>query len=304
MPFRERTTLPTQNPSVKIFFHGLNILRSPDGLSCIVETHRVPRHPHTLSVEVRTKTPNEPDLILMRHFGHFPGDHPGLSISVNPVAGSPATFKYVPIASFDPERTPTTPTEKKDFRWVINLEADHFHGHTLTVDHEGKTRPGILINSGVYYFYAAQLLMGPIGVVQGDTPKLNLAAMASIIGANLYLDDGSEAVITWRSGRDEFELPLAKPNVAAGVHYEIYIDNSPLFEPVSGPRHSELVEYYRVIPGIPPGQQHNLVLTTLRATLDGQQTEGADLRGSAKFDAFRGSARIPCQSITLDGTDS
>lgn len=303
MPFQSRTTLPAQNPSVKIYFHGLNILRSPDGQSCIVETHRMPRHPHTLSVEVRTKTPNEPDLILMRHFGHLSGAHPGLSISVDSITGPAATYKYVPIESFDPTIAPSTPAAKKDFRWVINLEAEHFHGHTLPVDHEGKTRPGILIQNGVYYFYAAQLMMGPITVRQGDTHKLDLAAMASIIGANLYLDDGSEALIRWRSGRDEFELPLGKPDIAAGAHYEIYIDNSPLFEPASSASHSELVEYYQVIPGVPPGQQHNLEFPELKAALGGERALSASLRGSAKFDAIVGSGRIPCQSITLDGTD-
>jgi len=302
MTFQSTKTLPPQNPSVKIYFHGLNILRSPDGQSCFVEIHRIPRRPHTLSIEVRTKTPNEPDLILMRHFGHLSGNHSGLSISVDSIAGPPATYKYVPIDSFDPTRAPSNSAEKQDFRWVINLEAEHFHGRKLTVDHEGKTRPGILIQNGVYYFYAAQLFMGPITVKQGTTHKMELAAMASIIGANLYLDDGSNAVIKWRSGNDEFELPLGKPDIAAGAHYEIYIDNSPLFEPASGVSHSELAEYYEVIPGVPPEQQHDLGFPALDAALVGQKASGASPSGSAKFDAILGSGRIPCQSITLDGT--
>lgn len=303
MTFQPTTTLPTQNPSVKIFFHGLNILRSPDGLSCIVETLRAPRHPHTLSVEVRAKMPNEPDMIIMRHFGHLTGNHPGLSIRVDS-ASDPKAFKYVPIGSFDPARTPTTAADRRDFRWVINLEAEHFHAHTLTVDPD-KTRPSILIYSGIYYFYAAQLLMGPIAVRQGSTPKPEpLAAMASIIGANLYLEDGSKASIKWRLNGEEVELPLGKLDIAAGAHYEVYIDNSPLFEPPSGPTHSELVQYYEVIPGIPPGQQHNLDFPEAVAARSEKGALAAQLSGSAKFDTSRGSARIPCQSITLDGIET
>ncbi|MDT7542444.1 MAG: hypothetical protein QOE33_2348 [Acidobacteriota bacterium] len=308
MPFLPISNLPNGKPSVKIFFNGLIILRSPDGQTCFVETHRAPLYPHTLSVEVRTKVPGRPDVILLRHFGHLPGPDPGLSIRVESIAANPpapvpsAMYKYVPSASFDPIH-PTGNEQDEDFRWVVNLEASHFHGQPLTVD-TTKSRPGGVmggvidgvIDSGVYYFYTAQLKKEQIEVVQGHTPKSPLASIATLIGAYLYLDDETEAVVTCRASGGDHVLRLERPDVAAGVSHEIYIDNSPLFEdPVQGGSHSELVEYYRVITGVPKDKRFNLTFPGVAPL-----AAGAALKGSAKFNLF-GSVRIPCMSITLDG---
>jgi hypothetical protein len=282
------------NPPIRIFFHGLIVLSSPDGISCVGETHRVPGPPHTLSVEVRVKAPGQPDVILMRHFGNLPGTHPGLSIRVTNATSQPAAYKYVPSPRFNPIN-PTGDEQDDDFRWVINLEGSNFHGRPLSVDTH-KTRPGILIEGGVCYFYTALLRQGSIGVTQGGANRPPLQGLAAIIGANLYLDNGSEAVVTCHAAGGDFVLPLGAPG--GGVSYEIYIDNSPLFEDASsGHTHSELKEYYGVIQGVPSGEQFNLVFPNLAPDL---QREGGEVRGSLKFNNV-GSARIPCQSITLDG---
>src|SRR2546423_680066 len=150
MPFRPIADRPMPpNPPIQIFFHGLIVLRSPNGTNWFAEPHYATdaNNLHTLSVEVRMKEPGKPDMILLRHFDKLPGSDPGLTITVVKEDGTtqvpPVANKYVPVSSF----LPINPTgeELKDFRWTINLEA--LHGTPLQIK-TAKTRPGIEIRGG------------------------------------------------------------------------------------------------------------------------------------------------------------
>lgn len=297
MPFQPIQSM-LSNPTIRIFFHGLIIVRSPDGVCCLAELHHDNDETHTLSVEVRAKTEGQADIVLMRHSGYLSGGDVGLSINVTKGTSDPAAYKYVPTRSFDP-RNPIHGERDDDFRWVINLESENFHGRELEVK-TPKTRPGVRIENGVCYLYTARIKKGDIEVFQGYDPKWRLKGIASVVGANLYLDDEGEAVVTCHRGdAGDFVLPIYKPTDNR-VSYEIYIDNSPLFEPPSAPAsHSELKEYYKVLKekastdDIPEPEQFNLVFLN--------EGEEALQRGSSKYDTLFSSIRIPCMSTTLDG---
>lgn len=285
--------MPAREPDLRIFFHGLLLLRGLDGKFCYVETHRQsPRH--VLSIETRTKTPQKPDVVHMRHFGQFASTDPDMTITITPPSSSPVVYKFLPSPFFDPE---LPIGQDNDFRWIINLEA--LHGKQLDID-TTKTRPGIIIGGGVYYFYTAQRMVETIRLKQNGTIKKSLKAVASIIGANLYLDNADQQIVmTWRGNGQLNTLRLNKPQ--APVSHEIYINNSPLYEdPLLGISHSELAEYYSVISNVTEGEQFELEYpaqlldSTSRAKL--VESQG----GSAKFTSLFGSPSIPCQSVVLD----
>jgi hypothetical protein len=100
--------------------------------------------------------------------------------------------------------------------------------------------------------------------------------------ASIILPDGGDT------------LPLPQPS--QGVSYEIYVDNSLA---LANTAHDELEEYYKVLrkdrddsgTTFPVGEQFRLELPHLPP----------DFAGSAKVDTNIASARIPCQSIVLEG---
>jgi hypothetical protein len=297
MPFQIKTQLP--EPTIRIFFHGLMVLRAADDTeSCTVEIHRNANFEHVFSVEVRVKIEGKPDIILMRHFRNLQGTHPGLTIEVSPAPSAPIVYKFQPTEIFDP--TQENGGDEQDFRWITNL--DELHDAALSVD-VTQTRPGILIKNGLYYFYAAARLVSPITITHGGKSQSQIAALASIVGANLFLEDECEAILTWDEGGSIQTLHLEKPQ-QAGISYEIYFDNSPLFAGQSGmPTHSEFPEYYEIVKSssgadIPLNQQFDLEIhNAIPARNAGAQF--APPRGSSKFDLLC-CPRIPCQSIVLE----
>ena len=293
MTFQANPTMPG-NPTIRIFFHGLIILHSPDGRSCLAEIHRVPGYGHTLSVEIRTKIPGKPDQVVMRHFGNLAGAQPGLSVRVEPTSTTPAAYKYLPSSSFNPINL-TGNEQDDDFRWIINLESSIFHGTGLSVDYS-KTQPGVVIEGGVCYVYTALVRKGQVLVTQGGASRPPLQGLSAIVGANLYLDSGSGAVVTCHHSNDE-DFVLRLEALGGGVSHEIYIENSPLFEdPTSGSTHSELREYYKVIPGILPEEQFNLEFPTPPQSVEQRKVDDPPPQVD-----LMASFRVPCQSITLDG---
>jgi hypothetical protein len=294
MPFRTTDTLPA-NPPLKIFFHGLTVLRSPDGLSCVAELHR-DANTHTLTIEVRTKAANKPDMILLRHLRKLTGNDP-LSIKVTPPLPDHqrGAFKYEPfeLNPFTTAPDPANPANALNFGWIVNLESVLYHGPSLGVRRSG-TRPAILIDGGDCRFYTASLMPDYITVTQGGGNARTLNGLAAIIGANLYLgNDGVERVIEITGPSLDDDLPLPRPD--AGVSYEIYVENSPL---LATNRHDELEEYYNVI------RKHRddsgvLVSQNERFSFTFPNVPNF-ATGSVKVNTRTASARIPCMSVALD----
>src|SRR5215204_3898802 len=96
MPFKTRplTDIPTRPPDVEIIFHGQLLLRSEDGVSCEVGINPIAAN-HVLTVEARTKTAGQPDVIHMRHVGPLHFRLPGMTIEVTEPADFPAAWKCV-----------------------------------------------------------------------------------------------------------------------------------------------------------------------------------------------------------------
>jgi len=140
---------------------------------------------------------------------------------------------------------------------------------------------------------------GPINLKQGGVLKKTLTAITSIIGANLSFDNNRKLKLTWRENERDNELLLNKPQT--GSSHEIYINNSPLFvHPLLDIPHSELAQYYRVLPGIPEGEQFSLEYP-FQLLDPGRKSEFVDSQGgTAKFESRRGSPTIPCQSVVLE----
>lgn len=305
MPFSDVTARPLPpNPPIRIFFHGLVVLHSPAGANWFAEVIRQDPPPpptHTLSIEVRMKEAGQPDQILLRHHGHLNGRDPGLRITVLKIDGTPdpspvVASKYVPTFPSFPMPNPSPAGEEiKDFRWALNLEHGTFHNEDLKVK-PAKTRPGIEVAGGRSILYTAAFKNCEIERTQGGGAASKLLGIASVVGANLYLADGTMAVLDFA----RFTSPLKLPKPAAGspVSYEIYVDNSPLFATTE---HDEMAEYYRVVErdngdDIEVNKQFRLIFPN----------KGESLTGSAKVDLdpdnFMGSIRIPCMPVVLDGT--
>lgn len=304
-------TGPGGEPNVRIYFHGLLLLRSEDGNVCEAGVHHAAFR-HTLSVEARTRTPNRPDVIHMRHFGPLKfreEGQPGMSIEIDGSGRpAPAAFKFVTPAALNFETgevPPETPEVAEDFRWIINLEGGLFHGDELDCTVFG-TQHVIRLGGGEYYFYTARRADSGLKFVRkegGKGPK-DFRRIGSIIGARVFLSGDQSITLTWNDGMQEEDQTLRLSKPQTGSIHEIYVENSPLYEPPSNsgtpPRHSELPEYYKVIRG---------KIGNARFRLDpvkenGPQADGQAApppSGSAKFDSERGSPSIPCQSIVLDG---
>lgn len=309
MPFQSTTIMPP-DPPIRIFFHGLIVVRSDDCQSCLIELLR-DANKHKLSIEVRLKRRGKPDLILWRHLDKLSGKDPALRIAVTNPVDKPSVSKYVPISGLNPFVTDPTDENEQDFGWILNLSSKDYHARPTSEHYEVKpnlgvklsgTRPGAVIKGGHCILYAASLVRSEnttMIVTQGEfgqDPR-ELKALAGLVGANLYFDDGRTVTITCE-GIDG-DLILEKLPLECEASYEIYIENTPLFEK-SPPndRHDELEEYYKVIRkggndgrDIPTDEQFRLKFTAL----------GGELPCSVKGDPIVGSARIPCMSVVIDG---
>jgi hypothetical protein len=287
MPFRTTDTLP-ESPSVVIFFHGLLLLQ-PDGNHCQVGVHRRSER-HRLTVAVRVKRPPRPDVILARIIDLL--EPPGLSIAVgHPTATGVSKFIY----SEDCDITKPGGHDN-DFRRIVDLQDPKvFHGRQLNTKEDGIS-PGIHLAEGT--LYTAQKTDNRKVKIRregGGKKPLKLDSIASIVGANIYLPEKSAVVMKWQQGGIPQTLSLSKADLSAGIHYEIYIDNSPLFEdPTHRPTHYELEEYYKVIENVRQPDQFEIKPEPPEKLID------SVAGGSAKFDN-RGSARVPCMPITLGG---
>jgi hypothetical protein len=288
MPFQS-TTNPDDlrpDPAVRIFFVGLMIIKPDDqSRSCEVFVHRSAPD-HHLTIETRRKRPGRPDEIMMRHIGplSFVSNADG-SISDHGfiieklTGGSNDVKKYV-----GPETAEGLSLER-----AINLQAAPFHaGANLKVDLLGA-RPSISVNGAV--FYTADLTREELDIKlkRGGAEVGPLEPFASLIGANIYLDgDEDEVVLTWlQQGR----LQGLTMKREAGVSYEVYIANDPLYEndtiEENRPLHDEFKEYYKILAvdeadAVPTSDQFRLDVTPPPAGTP------------------RGSTRAPCMSVLLD----
>lgn len=291
MPFTSVTELP-DNPTVRIFFTGLMII-APDEEkpTCEVFVNRSAPD-HHLTIEVRRKTPGKPDEIMMRHVGplSFIGDG-------DPIHGL-VIRKVAPGEKFVKVYEPGTPsTEGEGLSFAINLQGPEFHNGNPDVGQDPVTelprklldvdplggRPSLFLDDGVFYTAAKTRPEFEITLKKEGIADKPLPPIASLIGANMYLDDDTSSVtMAWRQQGKVQTLVLKR---APGISYEVYIMNDPLYESdkitdvQTDPKHDEFREYYKILPGVPSSEQFRLAYKRPEEAVD------------------RGSTRTPCMPV-------
>jgi hypothetical protein len=295
MPFTPINTLDCQ-ADVKIFFSGLLILKPSENDSCEVFVHTsAPRH--YLTIEVRRKQEGRPDEVMMRHLGPLSFIQTNEDPEVTPIHGMAIrrVSESQPgggVKSFAPQESqPEGAPDGLDK--AIDLARSDFHNASqpanagfLNVDPLGA-RPSILLTDGTLYTAAKTRpeltikLKDATGAAVRDLPRF-----ASLIGANISLDDESIVTVSWsQQGKPETLNLIKKP----GTRYEIYVINDPLFENDSlpsenNPKHDEFKEYYKVLQ-VPSDKQFRLDVEVPQDVVPPD----------------RGSTRAPCMSVVISG---
>jgi len=283
MPLTPRRDLPT-NPAVRIFFTGQLILEpSADNKTCEVFVNRSAAD-HNLSIEVRRKRPNLPDVIVMRHLGalsfaHETGEPSRHGMFIRVSKSTDGVQRYTGEAAS---------TEGKSLDQALNLKRLHAVP-TGEVSPSGG-RPSILLENAVFYTADQTPMDLEMNLKKRKTGTLlqRLPPIANIIGANIYLKGDSVVTLTWRQLGRLINLNLDFRNAEAGATYEIYISNDPLYEDDGGGRpavHDEFEEYYKVLPEIHFEEQLKMEFPKERPDMP---------RGN------RGSSRTPCMSVFLN----
>lgn len=283
MAFQPRllSTVPGRPPDVDIIFHGQLLLRSRDGVNCEVGVNPLALN-HQLSIWSVTKVPGQPDVVNMRHNGplNFRGVE-GMTIGVTGEIDTRAAWKCVSNDAVDPVQGGGAPPQ--DFRWILNLEGSLFHNSLLQCPLFG-TQNSIKLTNGEYFFRT--------GVRSGSNLKYvrrraaanptDFRRIGAVARASVFLNQTQSLVMTWRDATAEQTLALGKPPTN-GIH-EIYVENTPLFIPeTSAIGHDELVEYYKVLPGVNQADRFTL---------------HSERENPGPFD--KGTPTIPCQVIRLD----
>ena len=284
MPFKPYTLPLSDQPDVRIFFHGQLLMRAEgDGSSCEVGVNPLATD-HVLSVEVRTKQVGKPDLINLRLFGPFNFRQPGMTIAVSSPAGPVGAYKCV--GSTAPDPVTGTGGLEEDFRWILNLESNLFHGKPLNSS-VFNSQHTIKLQDAQYYFETANRADARLEFERtgGGKDPLTLRRIGAIARASVFLAGTQSLLVKWNDGSGkEHILPLQK---ATDITYEIYIENTPLFVEADlqhPEQFEELVHYYRVIPSVASNERFSLTPKPA-GTATGQE----------------GSPTIPCQVMQLDG---
>jgi hypothetical protein len=284
MPFRTKalSEVPAAVPDVDIIFHGQLLLRpSADEKSCEVAVNPVAVK-HILSIEARTKIPNQPDVIEMQHHGPLNFREPeGVTIEVEQAADPAFVFKCVGDGA--PDYRTGEGAVSEDFRWVLNLEGDQFHNTALTCPIFTNRQNVINLKNGQYFFRTGIRSGQDLTYVRrllGENPT-DFKRIGAIARASVFLNPTQVVVMRWFDGTSERALNLRK---VSGASHEIYIQNTPLFLPDSEAiGHDELAEYYKILPTV--GADHRFTFHTVR-------------QGGTRD---KGTPTIPCQVVRLDG---
>jgi len=285
MPFTPVQELPEGSPSVRIFLTGQLILQPNDTSdTCEVFVNRSAPN-HHLTIEVREKFAGEPDFILMRHHGPLEFYDPDDLVSGLEISRERPENSTEPPSKVAKYNGPPTPYGEA-LNLAIDLTRQGFHaGKKLPIDHQ-CARPSIMIKDGIFHTAAKTSENIEVKLKKGEKAVRDLPAFASVIGANIYLKEGEKLHIAWREMGMSRTLSLKKP--AAGVSYEVYIINDPLYDdPEEAIAHDEFAEYYKILPSVNTADRLKLEVKVLAPVPDDP----------------RGSARTPCMPVVVGGGD-
>jgi hypothetical protein len=241
---------------------------------------------HQLTVEVREKRPGQPDAILMRHHGplEFRQTEPPVEgLLIKRIAFSEAEGEFVPAGSLGMYTGAPTPFGEA-LSLAIDLRGEGFHpSNEMRVDFD-SARPSILIKDGIFN---TAFKFSPANVrvkLTRGTEIRPLDPFASLIGANIYLNEDEFLVMNWRELGLSKTLSLTKPAVE-GTTYEVYIINDPLYEDEEEPKgHDELAQYYKVLPSVSTDDRFKMEVEFI-------QPVASD----------KGTSKSPCMPVVVGG---
>jgi len=162
--------------------------------------------------------------------------------------------------------------DDQDFRHVVDLEGENFYNRTLNIK-DGVLRPSLFIGKGL--FYAAALTAHGYKTVLADStvsdqaPHAHLTTEASslghisghrigriatYVGANIYLDHESQAVVLRAGKKKGAELFRLVKGEGEDTTYEITIENDDTQAPVG----SDFRYYYDAFE-LNPGEPEILI---------------------------------------------
>lgn len=288
MPFTPVPEFPNQQPpTVRIFLTG-QLMLQPDAesKSCEVFVNRSAPN-HHLTVEVREKRPGQPDAILMRHHGPLEfrqTDPPVEGLLIKRIAFSETEGGFVPAGSIGMYTGAATQFGEA-LSLAIDLRSEGFHpSNEMRVDFD-SARPSILIRDGIFH---TAFKISPekvkVKLTRGTEAPRPLDPFASLIGANIYLNEGEVLVMNWRELGLSKTLSLTKPK-EEGITYEVYIINDPLYEDEQEPKaHDELAEYYKVLPSVSTDDRFKMEVEFVQPVAND-----------------KGTSKSPCMPVVVNG---
>lgn len=282
MPLQEVSSFPEFQdvpvvPDVVVTFTGLLLMRFDDegnGFQAGV----VPADFHQLRIAIELRDATKKLVEKWEHRGPLTDD---FWIDVqNPAVSGLNVYKHGATL----KRLQTPKAQKKDFRWVLNLQ--QFHENKLEVKAESLNRE-IRLNNGI--FFAHKLFSSgakpklalskrkefhlsgsasEAGIIVDPTESkaLLIQTLAQFVGVNIYLQDGGK--IQLRLGNQSNLFPdLLKPKT--GEQYKITVNNDCCFgKDAETPEEieSDLPMYYKVISNVPKEDIPDLTMPNMGTT--------------------------------------
>jgi hypothetical protein len=127
--------------------------------------------------------------------------------------------------------------DKRDYRWLIDLEGSEFYGRKVSIEHN-QLAPMLHINSGEFYTKTTTL---PLTRRKGNGTFEEFGRAAQEIATDVFLEDGDMVL---RSEKTEIFRLKEKPDTV----YEIVIENLPVQHDYTSTNSNHFQFYYRVFP--------------------------------------------------------
>lgn len=165
--------------------------------------------------------------------------------AANPVESG--AFPYPRVAEGAPFDRVADKGDPEDFRWIIDLQGNEFHGSELKLKHsddeEDLLRPRIYVPHGIFYTYqktCEQYFRRPR---KGNTAEKFLGKLADKIGADLVCNPGTDVIVKIADITTQTLSPTD-----AGFRYRIEITNLCDSDPNGIPviKKSDFPNYYKV----------------------------------------------------------
>jgi hypothetical protein len=171
-----------ENPTIKLAFTGLlAFCFDNDRRTCQVGILRgVPDHNLTFKVfKVSTESKKEFDFTAKARVRD-------VFLNVNKAENKGVElYKNGPFTRDDTD-------DPNDFRWLVDIEGQEFHGESLGVE-PGILTPSFFVDDGLFY----SAFLSPADIMRNGEFEQRDTSVATVIGANIYLAEGEEALLSF-----------------------------------------------------------------------------------------------------------